>query len=236
MRDGREVAVKVQRPGVREQVLHDLEALGDVASLLERFSTVTRSVDVQAVLEQFRRTILAELDYQQEARNMVVLARHLRDVPEVVVPLPVNDYTTARVLTMDYIPGTKVTAVSAVEWTEVDGRALADALFRAYLQQILVDGFFHADPHPGNVLLTTDRRLGLVDVGMVGRLSNPLQQRLFRLLLAIADGDDAEAAAVVVTLGEPLDGFDDGAMRRSVVGSGRPTQSCAGRRAQRRAG
>ena len=217
MRDGRQVAVKVQRPGVREQVLLDLEALGEVGSLLERFSTVTRSVDVQAVLEQFRRTILAELDYQQEARNMAVLAGHLRDVPEVVVPLPVNDYTTARVLTMDYIPGTKITAVSAVEWTEVDGRALADALFRAYLQQILVDGFFHADPHPGNVLLTDDRRLGLVDVGMIGRLSNAMQQRLFRLLLAIADGDDAEAAAVVVTLGEPLDGFDEGAMRRSMA-------------------
>jgi predicted unusual protein kinase regulating ubiquinone biosynthesis (AarF/ABC1/UbiB family) len=138
-------------------------------------------------------------------------------VPEIVVPLPVNDYTTARVLTMDYVPGTKITAVSAVEWTEVDGRALADPLFRAYLQQILVDGFFHADPHPGNVLLTTDRRLALLDAGMIGRLSNPLQERLFRLLLAIADGDDAEAAAVVVTLGEPLDGFDEGAMRHSVA-------------------
>jgi predicted unusual protein kinase regulating ubiquinone biosynthesis (AarF/ABC1/UbiB family) len=217
LRDGRQVAVKVQRPGVREQVAQDLETLGDVASLLERFSSVTRSVDVQALLEQFRMTILAELDYQQEAHNMSVLARHLRDVPGVLVPLPVEDYTTGRVLTMDYVPGTKITAVSPVEWTEVDGRALAEALFRAYLQQILVDGFFHADPHPGNVLLTTDHRLGLVDVGMIGRLSTALQERLFRLLLAIADGDDAEAALVVVALGERLDGFDEASMRRSVT-------------------
>ena len=217
LRDGRPVAVKVQRPGVRERTLLDLDTLGDVALLLERFSTVTRSVDVQALLDQFRRTILAELDYEQEARNMALLARHLREVRDVVVPLPLDDYTTGRVLTMDYIDGTKITAVSPVEWTEVDGRALADSLFRAYLRQILIDGFFHADPHPGNVLLTVDRRIALVDVGMTGRLSNALQEKLFRLLLAIADGDDAEAAAVVVTLGEPLDDFDERAMRQSVT-------------------
>jgi predicted unusual protein kinase regulating ubiquinone biosynthesis (AarF/ABC1/UbiB family) len=118
---------------------------------------------------------------------------------------------------MDYIRGTKITAVSPVEWTEVDGRPLADGLFRAYLRQILIDGFFHADPHPGNVLLTADRRVALVDVGMVGRLSNAMQERLFRLLLAIADGDDGEAANVVVTLGEPLEDFDEPSMRRSVA-------------------
>jgi ubiquinone biosynthesis protein len=217
LRDGRRVAVKVQRPGVREQVTLDLETLGEVASLLERFSSVTRSVDVRALLDQFRQTILAELDYEQEARHMEVLARNLREVSAVVVPLPIHDYTTGRVLTMDYVSGTKITAVSPVEWTEVDGQPLADALFRAYLQQILVDGFFHADPHPGNVLLTDDHKLGLIDIGMIGRLSNPLQERLFRLLLAIADGDDGEAAAVVVALGEPLDGVDEPALRRSVT-------------------
>jgi len=217
LRDGRPVAVKVQRPGVREQVLLDLDTLGDAALLLERVSTVTRSVDVRSLIEQFRRTMLAELDYEQEARNMAVLARHLREVRDVIVPLPVDDYTTGRVLTMDYIRGTKITAVSPVEWTEVDGRTLADSLFRAYLRQILIDGFFHADPHPGNVLLTDDRRIALVDVGMTGRLSNALQEKLFRLLLAIADGDDTEAAAAVVTLGEPLPDFDERSMRQSVT-------------------
>jgi ubiquinone biosynthesis protein len=217
LRDGRAVAVKVQRPEVREQVALDLETLDQVATLLERFSNVSRNVDVRALLDQFRHTILAELDYEQEARNMTVLARNLRTVPAMVVPLPVHDYTSPRVLTMDYVPGTKITAVSPVEWTEVDGRPLADALFRAYLQQILVDGFFHADPHPGNVLLTPDGRLGLVDVGMIGRLSQALQERLFRLLLAIAEGDDSDAAAVVVALGEPVDGLNETATRRAVT-------------------
>ena len=217
LRNGRAVAVKVQRPDVREQVALDLETLDQVATLLERFSNVSRNVDVRGLLEQFRHTILAELDYEQEARNMTMLARSLRTVPSVVVPLPIPDYSSSRVLTMDYIPGTKITAVSPVEWTEVDGRPLADALFRAYLQQILVDGFFHADPHPGNVLLTPDGRLGLVDVGMIGRLSRSLQERLFRLLLAIAEGDDSDAAAAVVALGEPVDGLNETAIRRAVT-------------------
>src|SRR5688572_10204295 len=217
IRGGREVAVKVQRPGVRERVLRDLDTLDDVAQLLERFSGATRSLDVPRVLEEFRATVLRELDYQQEARNMVALAHQLRDVEQIVVPLPIDDYTGSRVLTMDYIAGTKLTSVSAVEWTEVDRAALADDLFRAYLHQILVDGMFHADPHPGNVLLTPDHRLALIDLGMVGRLSGSVQEQLFRLMLAIADGRGDEAATVVISLGEKLEDFEEAHIRRLVA-------------------
>jgi len=119
-------------------------------------------------------------------------------------------------LTMDYIAGTNITKVGAVEWTEIDGGGLASDLFRAYLHQILVDGLFHADPHPGNVLLTPDGRLALVDLGMMGRLSVSVQEQLFRLMLAIADGRGDEAAGVVISLGERLEGFEDPPMRRMV--------------------
>jgi ubiquinone biosynthesis protein len=216
LRSGRDVAVKIQRPHVREQVLHDLDALDDLAVLVERFSSVARSLDIPRVLEEFRRTMLRELDYQQEARNMVSLSHQLRDFERIIVPLPVDDYTSSRVLTMDYIAGTNITKVGPVEWTEIDGGGLASDLFRAYLHQILVDGIFHADPHPGNVLLTPDRRLALVDLGMVGRLSSSVQEQLFRLMLAIADGRGDEAAAVIISLGERLDGFEDAPMRRMV--------------------
>ena len=174
MRGGREVAVKVQRPGVAERVLKDLDALDEVAALMQRFSAATRSIDATGVLEEFRRTILSELDYREEARNLITLSHQLRDFDRIVIPLPVDDFTTARVLTMDFVEGAKITAVSRVEWTEVDGVPLGEDLFRAYLQQILVDGVFHADPHPGNVLLTPDHRLALIDLGMVGRLSTTL--------------------------------------------------------------
>ena len=217
LRDGREVAVKVQRPGVKERVLKDLEALHEVAALLDRFSAATRSMDAPAVLEEFRRTIMCELDYREEARNLVSLAHQLRDFERIIVPLPVDDYTTARVLTMDYIDGTKITKVSPVEWTEVDGAELGEDLFRAYLQQILVDGVFHADPHPGNLFLTADHRLALIDLGMVGRVSGAMQEQLFRLMLAISEGRGDEAASMVIAIGERRDSFDEMAMRRVIV-------------------
>ncbi len=217
LRGGRDVAVKVLRPGIRDRVLKDLDALNEVAALMQRFSTVTRSIDAPAVLEEFRRTILAELDYREEARNLVALVHQLRDFERIVVPLPIDDFTTSAVLTMDYIEGTKITAVSQVEWTEVDGVALGNDLFRAYLQQILVDGTFHADPHPGNVFLTPDHRLALIDLGMVGRLSPAMQERLFRLMLAISEARGDDAASSVIALGDRLDDFDEAKMRRIVA-------------------
>src|SRR4029079_10869424 len=207
LRSGRDVAVKVQRPHIRERVLQDLEALNDVAGLLQRFTTVTRSLDIPRLMEEFQQTLLRELDYEQEARNMVALADQLADVERIVVPRPVPDYTRTRVLTMDYIAGTKITGVNPLEWTEMDGGALADDLFRAYLHQILVDGLFHADPHPGNVLVTRDGRLALIDVGMVGRLSSAVQEQLFRLMLAIVDHNGDDAASVVTALGDKLADF-----------------------------
>ena len=217
MRSGREVAVKVQRPHIREQALQDLDTLDDVAVLLERFSADVRSLDVPRLLEEFRQTMMRELDYHQEARNMVAVSGQLQRFKQVVVPLPVDDYTATRVLTMDYIPGTKITKVNPLEWTEIDSGALANELFRAYLHQILVSGVFHADPHPGNVLLTPDHRLALIDLGMVGRLSNTVQEQLFRLMLAIVDGRGDDAATVVISIGEKLETFEEAHLRRMVT-------------------
>lgn len=217
LRGGREVAVKVQRPGVRERVVKDLDALDEVAALMARFSPTTRALDAPGILEEFRRTLLCELDYREEARNLVALAHQLRDLERIIVPLPIDDYTTSRLLTMDYIHGTKITSVAPLEWTEVDGVQLGEELFRAYLLQILVDGVFHADPHPGNVLLTPDHRLALIDLGMVGRLSGPMQDRLFRLMLAIADARGDEAASVLLAMGEKGDDFDEMRVRRLII-------------------
>jgi len=216
LRGGREVAVKVQRPGIRELIEQDLATFHDIAKVIDRLGAV-RNVDAGRVLEEFRRALLAELDYREEARNLVTIARQLRDFENIVVPLPVEDYTTGRVLTMDYIAGTKITAVSRVEWTEVDGSTLAEDLLSAYLQQILIDGVFHADPHPGNVLLTPDRRLALIDLGMVGRISVHAQEQLFKLILAIAEGRGDDAADVLVAIGERREDFQEADMRRAIA-------------------
>jgi ubiquinone biosynthesis protein len=217
LRTGRDVAVKVQRPGIRDLVVRDLDALDEVVPFLERFSSVARSLDVPRVLAEFRRTMMRELDYAHEARNLITLARQLEDFDRIVVPLPIDDYTSTRVLTMDYVAGVKITKVSRVEWTEIDGRTLADDLLRAYLHQILIEGFFHADPHPGNVLLTDDHRLALIDLGMVGHLSRRVQEQLFRLMLAVVDARGEEAASAAIALGERVEGFDEAQVRRLVM-------------------
>ena len=216
LRGGREVAVKVQRPGIQERIEEDLAAFHEIAKVIDRFGAA-RNVDAGRILEEFRLALLSELDYREEARNLVTIAHQLGDFEHLIVPLPVDDYTTARVLTMDYVSGTKITTISRVEWTEVDGAVLAEELFRAYLQQILIDGVFHADPHPGNVLLTPDRRIALIDLGMVGRISGSTQEQLFKLILAIGEGRGDDAADVLVSLGERRDDFQETEMRRGIA-------------------
>jgi ubiquinone biosynthesis protein len=147
---------------------------------------------------------------------MTVLGRNLGRFPRLAVPQPVPDYTTSRVLTMDYVSGTKITALSPVVLLEVDAAELADVLFAAYLQQILVDGFFHADPHPGNLLVTADGRLALLDVGMVARLTARVQDQLLQLLMAISEGRADDAVDYAKRLGDPRHDFRADAFARSI--------------------
>ena len=188
LRDGRPVAVKVQRPGIREQMVEDLDALEDIAEFLDQHTQLGRRYEFCQLLEQFRRSLLQELDYRLEANNLSTIRDQLRDFPHIIIPAPVADYCTSRVLTMEFVPGRKITELSPLTKMEFDGAALAEELFRAYLTQILVHGFFHADPHPGNVFLTPDHRIALLDLGMVGRILPRLQEDLLQLLLAIAEG------------------------------------------------
>lgn len=216
LRDGRPVAVKVQRPAIREQIAEDLEAFREIAQVLAGHTEVGKRFDIESMVEDFRKTLMRELDYRQEAQNMVALGAALRDFERIVVPQPVDDYTTTRVLTMDFIAGAKVTSLSPLGRIDVDGRGLAEELFRAYLQQILVDGFFHADPHPGNVFLTDDGSIALLDLGMVGRIAPTLRDHLLKLVIAVSEGRGEEAADQVDTIGERLESYDERELRRRI--------------------
>ncbi len=209
LRDGRAVAVKVQRPGIREAMVEDLEALEDIAQFLDEHTDMGKRYEFVNLLEQFRKSLLRELDYRQEAHNLTAFHEQLRKFQRLIVPLPIADYCTARVLTMEYVPGIKITEVSPLARMDFDGSGLAEELFRAYLEQILVHGFFHADPHPGNVFLTDDHRIALLDLGMVGRLMPRLQEDLMQLLLAISEGHGDEAAQVAIKIGEKKDDFKE---------------------------
>ncbi|HEX3003119.1 MAG TPA: AarF/UbiB family protein, partial [Angustibacter sp.] len=217
MRDGREVVVKVQRPGIRQQVLDDMEVLGEIAGFVEAHSEAGRRYAVADLLEQFRKSLVDELDYQREARNLVLLRDLLSETPQIVVPAPIEDYTTSRVLTMEYVPGKKVTDIGPLGRLDLDGAELADALIGAFTQQVLVAGVFHADPHPGNVLLTPDGRLALIDLGMVGHIPVPMRDQLIKLIMALLSGRPDDVSRVARTLGTELSGFDELAFERSVT-------------------
>jgi ubiquinone biosynthesis protein len=216
LRDGRAVVVKVQRPDIREQMSKDLEVLADIAEFFDNHTEAGRRYEFSAILEELRKSVLRELDYRQEARHLATFAGNLRDFEHLVVPSPVEDYTTSRVLTMDYVRGRKITELSPLTRIELDGYGLAQHLFRAYLKQILVDGFFHADPHPGNVFLTDDRRIALLDLGMVGRVSPRAQENIIQLLLAISEGRGDEAADIAERMGEPKEKYEQRVFRKQV--------------------
>jgi ubiquinone biosynthesis protein len=216
LRDGREVALKIQRPGIRDQVLADLDTLGEIASLLQGHSEFGRRYDVAALFEEFRKSMLRELDFRQEAMHLVTIGRSLRDIPEIIIPQPVLDYSTSRVLAMDFLSGTKITEIPPVARTELDGGRLVDALFRAYLKQMLRDGLFHADPHPGNVLLV-GKCIGMIDLGMVAQVGPGLQDRLLQLLLAIGDSRPTDAVKSLYLIAECHEDADRKGFERAVA-------------------
>ena len=208
-RNGRPVVVKIQRPDIREQVAGDLDTLVGFAEKLDQHTEVGKKYEFGRILDELRKSILSELDYRKEASNLMTIAKNLKEFPNLVVPLPIDDYTTSRVLTMEYIPGKNVASLSPLARIDIDGKHLADELFRAYLKQILVDGFFHADPHPGNLSITKTGRIGLLDLGMVGHLQSEFRDNLLNLLLSISNGKGGEVAATAMKMGEPKDGFDE---------------------------
>jgi ubiquinone biosynthesis protein len=208
MRDGRAVVVKVQRPNIRQTIVEDLQALEQVAEFIDAHTEIGRRYEFTNMLFDLRQSLLHELDFKREASNLWRLRASMREFERIIVPEPIDDFTTSLVLTMEYIPGKSVNSLGPLRLLELDGRALSAEVFRAYLKQILVDGFFHGDPHPGNVFITDDNRVALLDLGMVGHINAEFQEKLFRLLLANSEGRGDDAARIAMELGEPKPNFD----------------------------
>ena len=216
LRDGREIAVKVQRPGIRERMAEDLAMMEEIAGFLDRHTSAGPQFDFTRIVHEFRRAVLQELDYQREAHNLLTIGQNLREFSRIVVPKPVEDYTSGRVLTMELVKGRKVTSLTPLTRQDIDAEGLASELFRAYLHQIIVNGFFHADPHPGNVFLTDDGRIALLDLGMVSRLTPQRQDQLLKLLLAVSETDGQRATALALQMGEIRGDLDEATLRRDV--------------------
>ncbi len=216
LRDGREVAVKVQRPGIAELVRADLDAIAGLAGTADRHTEMGRRVHFADWVHEFRKTLMAELDYRAEAENLERFGEHLSDYPELVVPRPYWDLTATRVLTMELVRGTKVTEIGGVQRTEQPLHCLAEALVRGYLDQVFVHGEIHADPHPGNLLVTHDGRLALFDLGMIAHVPPKQRDRLLKLLFAAVDGRGEEVANETIDMGTRLECFDEERFLREV--------------------
>ena len=216
LRDGRQVIVKVQRPDIRKQIAEDFEVLTQIAEFMDAHTEFGRRYRFLTVLEEFRMTIQQELNYEREAQNLVSLGENLKEFHRIRVPQPIEDYTTRSVLTMDFIQGRKITALSPLVRLDLNGAPLAEELFQAYLKQIMVDGMFHADPHPGNVFLTDDNHIALIDLGMVGHISPMLQESLLKLLIAVSEGNSEQAADIIIDISRTRDNFNQAKFCRRI--------------------
>ena len=196
--DGREVVVKVRRPGIVEQVELDLDVIRSTVGFLEERSETARLLQVRALADELEVHLRSELDFVEEAANTELIARSVEEYDDLIVPQVIRPHVTERVLVLERINGGKVTAEHGLG-EEQAGR-LARDFFRAYIRQVALDGIYHADPHRGNVILTEDGRLALLDFGLLGRLDDETRTTLSLLLLAIARNRSEDVAALLLSL------------------------------------
>jgi ubiquinone biosynthesis protein len=211
LRDGREVVVKVQRPNVRDAVRKEMEAFTDIAKTLEAHVDVARRMNLAGAIEQGKITLNNELNYLQEARNAEILRQNLAEFPQIYVPTVVHDLTTTRVLTTELVRGKKVSKLTALQMIDHDYAPLAAVITEAYLKQICVDGFWHSDPHPGNIFVRDSEggsEIVLLDFGMVSHISREFQDEIIKLLLALSSNRGTEVAEACVRLSQSQEGFD----------------------------
>ncbi len=215
---GMEAVVKVQRPGVREQVLLDLEIAARLGRLIAgRFNLMERTgLNLPALVEEFTYTLRGELDYLREARNAEVFQRNFVDEPLVFIPAICWEYTTARLITMERLRGFRIDDVGAILAAGYDAADIATRSARLVLKEVFEDGFFHADLHPGNLFVMENGIIGVVDFGMVGTLDDATRTQLLLLVVAVVEQDADRITDFLVRLGVVNGSFDRVMLRRDV--------------------
>ena len=207
---GEKVVIKVQRPNIHQQMKADLGIMLNATRIISARSEYVRTIDLVGMLEQFSKSVLEELNYLGEAYNATRLGKDLAPLPGVSTPKIYYDYTTTKVLTMDFVDGVKITDMDDIRAAGLDTEVLVHNLLRAMVKQLFITGFFHADPHPGNVFVNLETgNITFLDLGMVGELS--VQQRLntAQLLMAMQKGDIHGMASILLSLSTPFMGEVD---------------------------
>jgi predicted unusual protein kinase regulating ubiquinone biosynthesis (AarF/ABC1/UbiB family) len=216
LHSGEEVVVKVQRPGLKKLFTIDLQILKGIARYFQNHPDWGRGRDWMGIYEECCRILWEEIDYLSEGRNADTFRRNFRAYDWVRVPRVYWRYTSPRVLTLEYVPGIKISHYEALEAAGLDRKLIARLGAEAYLQQLLNDGFFHADPHPGNIAVDPEGALIFYDFGMMGRIKTNVREQLMETLFGIAEKNADRVVASLVELGalSPVD--DMGPVRRSI--------------------
>ena len=196
--DGREVVVKVRRPEIVERVELDLQLVRSAVEFLEKRSQTAQLLQLRALADELEVHLRAELDFVEEASNAELIARQLEDYDDLLVPQVIHPYVTERLLVLERIHGRKIADDHGLPPERAE--QLAADFFRAYIRQVTQAGVYHADPHRGNVLLTDDGRLALLDFGLLGRLDDETRTTLGLLLLALAHNRSEDVAALLLSL------------------------------------
>lgn len=214
---GEHVVVKVQRPGIQKQIATDLNILEALAAGLERYVSESRAFYPVELVRLFRKSINRELDFLVEARNAERFRRNFAEVADVYMPAIYWELTSSRVLVMEDVTGIRVDDLARLAAMGIDRKEIALKGARAFLKQVFIDRFFHADPHPGNFSVLPDGRLAIVDFGMVGRIDSEHLDELASVLLAIADWDASRAAHHLLRLRVSDEEIDEDAFRSDLA-------------------
>lgn len=217
LKDGKSVVVKVQHTGIEERVRNDLEILIQLAELAEHYSQDIARYRPLATAREFARTLRDELDFTREQSNLMRFTRNFRDDPMIAIPASYPQCCSRRVLTMDCLNGIELTDRQALQESDLDLSAIAKRGANMFLQMIFRDGFYHADPHPGNLMVLPNSVIGLLDCGMVGRVDEELREQIEDLLMAAIDRDSKRLQECVVELGEVPTDFDRTMLQNDLV-------------------
>lgn len=200
LHSGKKVAVKIQRPAIRRNIVDDLEVLVDLSKKAELYNEKARKYSVRDLVEELQYILLLELDYQREAQSLNTLKSNLKEFKKLYIPAPILDYCSSKVLTMEFVDGQKVTNVSSLALMDLPVNDLVEDLIKGYLKQIIIDGFAHADPHPGNININQEGQLALMDLGMVAKFSNSIQEFILKLMIALGNYDGDYVADILLEM------------------------------------
>ena len=197
---GKSVVVKVSRPNIEGKIFKDVYILSRLLPFATRFIDPNLKFSAEGMLSQFKDTVKEEMDYRVESRNLIQIRNNLRNEPTVIIPHVYLDRTTKHVLTLEYIPGIKITDIGALEKLRVDRSQIVVKVHRIFFKMLLRHSLFHADPHPGNIAVSDDGKIILYDFGMVGKLDDDTRKKLIRLYLGLIDKDPVRTTDVLIEL------------------------------------